>query len=102
MITLCIRYEIDQNKHSDFEKYARAWPEPIRRCGGDLIGYFLPTKFAGPTNSALALISFPNLTAYEKYRDALTKDPSAVENVAYVEQSGCILNEERSLLQRVP
>lgn len=102
MITLCIRYEIDQNKHCDFEEYARAWPEPIRRCGGDLIGYFLPTKFAGPTNTALALIAFPNLTAYEKYRDALMKDPSALENVTRVERTGCILNEERSFLQRVP
>lgn len=102
MITLCIRYEIDQKRHSDFEKYARARPEPIRRCGGDLIGYFLPTKFAGPTNTALALIAFPNLAAYEKYRDGLLKDRAAVENVAGVEKSGCILNEERSFLERVP
>jgi len=101
MITLCIRYEIDQNKHCDFEQYARAWPEPIRRCGGDLIGYFLPTKFAGPTNSALALISFPDLTAYEKYRGALMQDRAAVENVARVEKSDCIRNEERSYVRRV-
>ena len=57
MITLCIRYEIATTNHSDFEKYARAWPEPIRRCGRDLVGYFLPTKFAGPANTALALIA---------------------------------------------
>ena len=44
MITLCIQYQIDHQKLSDFEKYARNWPEPIRRCGGELIGYFLPTK----------------------------------------------------------
>ncbi|PYP82964.1 MAG: NIPSNAP family protein [Candidatus Angelobacter sp. Gp1-AA117] len=66
MITLCIRYTIDIHKTRDFEQYARAWPEPIRRCGGELIGYFLPTKVAGPTNFALALINFPTLAAYER------------------------------------
>ena len=73
MITLCICYTIDLHKTADFEQYARRWPEPIKRCGGDLIGYFLPTKFAGPTNVAYALIRFANLTAYEKYREALVK-----------------------------
>ena len=101
MITLCIRYELDQNKLRDFEAYARAWPEPIRRCGGDLIGYFLPTKFAGRTDQAFALISFPDLAAYQKYRDALMKDPDALKNVACIESSGCIRCEDRSFLQRV-
>ena len=77
MLTLCICYTIDLHKTSDFEQYARRWPEPIRRCGGDLLGYFLPTKFAGPTNVAYALIRFKNLTAYEQYREALSKDPDA-------------------------
>jgi hypothetical protein len=102
MITLCIRYVIDQNKHRNFEEYARAWPEPIRRCGGELIGYFLPTKLAGPTNAALALINFPNLDAYEKYRAALMADPAATSNVAMIETSGSILSEDRSFLQRIP
>lgn len=66
MITLCIRYTIDIHKTRDFEQYARVWPEPIRRCGGELIGYFLSTKVAGPTNFALALINFPTLAAYEQ------------------------------------
>lgn len=34
MITLCIQYQIDRQKLSEFEQYARNWPEPIRRCGG--------------------------------------------------------------------
>jgi NIPSNAP len=102
MITLCIRYAIDPNKYRNFEDYARTWPEPIRRCGGELIGYFLPTKLAGPTNLALALIDFPNLEAYEKYRAALTKDPAAAANVALIEKSGCILSEDRAFVQRIP
>jgi hypothetical protein len=100
MIILCIRYTIDQNKIKDFEEYARRWPEPIRRAGGDLIGYYLPTKIAGSTNVALALIGFSDLAAYEKYRDALTKDAEAKENVARIEASGCILNEDRAFVQR--
>jgi hypothetical protein len=101
MISLCIRYTIDQNQYQNFEAYARAWPEPIKRCGGELIGYFLPTKLAGPTNTALALINFPNLDAYEKYRAALASDPDATANVAKIEKSGCILCEDRSFMQHV-
>ena len=100
MITLCIRYQIDHNKTRDFETYARTLAQPIRRCGGDLIGYFLPTRFAGRTNEALALIAFQNLGAYERYRDALTVDPGAAECLARVERSGCIVSEDRSFLQQ--
>ncbi len=53
MITVCIRYTIDIHKHNDFEQYARNWSKSIPRCGGELLGYFLPTKLAGPTNIAM-------------------------------------------------
>ena len=101
MLTLCIRYTIDVQKFADFERYARNWPEPVRRCGGELVGYFLPTKIAGPTNFALALINFPTLAAYEQYREALMRDPDAKTNVEMADKSGCILVEDRSILQRV-
>ena len=101
MPTLCIRYEIDPNKLSDFEEYARNWPKPIERCGGRLIGYFLPTKLAGRTDSALALIDFPSLASYEEYRRRLMEDPEAKQNVASAERSGCIFVEDRSFLQWV-
>ena len=100
MITVCIRYTIDIQKTAEFERYARNWSEPIRRCGGELVGYFLSTKIAGPTNFALALIDFPSLAAYEKYRDALMRDPDAKANVEFANQCGCILLEDRSILQR--
>ena len=102
MITLCIQYQIDPHKLADFEKYARNWPEPIRRCGGDHIGYFLPTKLAGSTNTAIALIRFRDLAAYEQYREALMKDPDAIANVKQADASGCILVENRSFLQQIP
>ncbi|MFI5073294.1 MAG: NIPSNAP family protein [Terriglobales bacterium] len=101
MITLCIQYTINIHKSADFEQYARKWPEPIRRCGGELVGYFLPTKIAGQTNLALALINFSDLSAYQRYRDSLMRDAEAKANVEFAEQSGCILVEDRSILQRV-
>ena len=101
MITICIRYTLNIHKLEEFEKYARNWPEPIRRCGGNLLGYFLPTKLAGPTNIALALIDFPDLAAYEQYREALLRDSEATANVAAVDASQAVLIEDRSFLRRV-
>ena len=101
MITLSIRYTIDARKRADFERYARALGGIIPRCGGDLVGYWLPTKFAGPTNLALALIDFPSLAAYEQYRERLAKDDDNIDSVRRAEESGCILVEDRAFLERV-
>ena len=101
MITVCIRYTIDIQKTAEFEQYARNWPEPIARCGGELVGYFLPTKTAGPTNIAYALINFESLAPYEKYRGALMHDEAANQNVAFADRSGCIVIEDRSVLRQV-
>ena len=100
MITVCIRYTIDIRKHREFEQYARNWPEPIRRCGGELLGYFLPTKMAGPTNIAYALINFADLAGYERYRTALMQDADAKENFALADRAECIVAEDRSILQQ--
>jgi hypothetical protein len=40
-------------------------PKPAERCGGKLVGYYMSTKMAGPTNFALAPIHFLTLAAYE-------------------------------------
>ncbi len=101
MITVFIRYTLDIQKISDFARYARNWPEIIRRCGGDLVGYFLPTKIAGPTNIAFAVINLPSLAAYEKYRENLGKDEDSVRNVADADRTGCILVEDRTILRKV-
>jgi NIPSNAP len=101
MITLSIRYTIDAGKRADFETYARSVAAPIERCGGKVVGYFAPTKFAGPTNIALSLIDFPSLAAYEHYREALAKDPEHIEVARRAEQSGVVLVEDRSFVQRV-
>ena len=99
--TLSIRYTIDARKRAEFEEYARSLAPIIPRCGGQLIGYWLPTRFAGPTNAALALIDFPSLAAYERYREALAADAEHTEVARRAAQSGCILVEDRSFIERV-
>jgi hypothetical protein len=102
MITLSIRYTLDANKLADFEAYARALPGPVERCGGKFVAYYLPTKLAGPTNTALGLIDFPTLADYGLYREKLMSDADAVEALRQVEAVGCILSEDRSFVRRVP
>ena len=101
MITLYIRYTLDANKRADFERYARGLKGIIPRCGGDLVGYWLPTKLAGPTNIAAAMINFPTLAAYEQYRERLATDPESVENLRRADASGCILVEDRAFMEQV-
>jgi hypothetical protein len=101
-MTLCIRYTLDISKLADFETYARALTEPIERCGGTNVAYYLPTKIAGPTNVALGFIDFPSLAAYEEYRERLMGDAGAVDCLHRAEAAGCVLNEERSFIRRVP
>ncbi|WP_158816755.1 NIPSNAP family protein [Methylocapsa sp. S129] len=101
MMTLCIRYTLDANKLADFETYTRTLQQPIERCGGKVAGYYLPTKVAGPTNIAMGLIDFPDLAAYQDYREKLLSDADAVESLRHAEAAGCILNEDRSFVRRV-
>jgi len=41
-ITCVIRYQIDPFQREAFKKYAENWGRIIPRCGGHLVGYFLP------------------------------------------------------------
>jgi NIPSNAP len=99
MITCCIQYTLDPRKLEAFEGYAARWPPIIERCGGSLLGYFLPKE--GANNYALALIEFRSLADYEAYRERLASDPDAKENFAHGNDSGCILVESRSFLRRL-
>jgi hypothetical protein len=60
------------------------------RCGGDLLGYFMPHE--GTNNIALALISFDTLAAYEAYRTRLKVDPDGMANFRFAEQERFILS----------
>lgn len=98
-ITVFIRYRLDPFKRRHFEQYAKRWLEIIPKCGGDLIGYWMPRE--GTNNIAFGLISFDSLASYERYRAKLKVDPAAVENFTFAEQSQLILAEERTFLRRV-
>ena len=68
-ITVFIRYQLDPFKRAMFEEYSKNWLTIIPKCGGDLIGYWMPHE--GTNNIAFALISFDSLAAYEAYRARL-------------------------------
>ncbi len=98
-VTVVIRYQIDPFKRAQFEQYAKRWLSIIPRCGGDLIGYFMPHE--GTNNIALALISFESLAAYESYRARLRSDSEGMANFGYAEENRIIVAEERTFLRKV-
>lgn len=85
---------VNPNKLTDFKAYAEAEQGPIHRSGGKIVGHFLPTDFAGPTNIAYGLIDFLTLASYEQYRRALAEDPDHKKNAAELERSGAISGTE--------
>jgi NIPSNAP protein len=98
-IACFIRYQIDPFQRDAFQKYAQTWLTVIPRCGGRLIGYFLPLE--GTNDIGWGLIAFDNLAAYEAYRVRLKSDPEARANFAYSQSKRCILREERTFLEVV-
>jgi hypothetical protein len=101
MITLYLRYTIDPNRLADFAKYAADEQIPIAESGGTIVGYFLPTDFAGATNEAFGLIDFPSLADYETYRARLADHPLHKINGGLLAKAGAVLATQRSLIQRV-
>ena len=98
-VTVFIRYQLDPFKRPDFEEYARRWIGIIPRCGGDLIGYWMPHE--GTNNIAFALISFESLAAYESYRTRLRTDSESMAAFGFAEERKFILAEERTFLRKV-
>lgn len=98
-VTVFIRYQIDPFKRAAFEEYARRWLTIIPKCGGDVVGYWMPHE--GTNNVAFGLISFDSLAAYEAYRARLKSDPEAVANFTFAEEQRLIVAEERTFLRPV-
>ncbi|RSL15309.1 NIPSNAP protein [Edaphobacter aggregans] len=98
-ITCFIRYQIDPFQRDEFQKYAENWARIIPRCGGHLIGYFLPHE--GTNDIAWGLIAFDTLAAYETYRARLRSDPEARANFLMAQTKRLILREERTFLEIV-
>lgn len=99
MITCFIRYQIDPFQQDAFRQYAENWGRIIPRCGGNLVGYFLPAE--GTNDIGWGLISFPSLAAYEAYRTRLRSDADAMENFRTAQRLRFILREERTFVQGV-
>jgi hypothetical protein len=98
-IACFIRYQIDPFQRDAFETYARNWGRIIPRCGGHLIGYFLPHE--GTNDIAWGLIAFESLASYERYRAHLKSDAEARENFALAQTRRFILREERNFVEVV-
>ena len=99
MITCLIRYQIDPFQRAAFANYADQWAAIIPRCGGHLLGYFLPHE--GSNDVGYALISLVSLAAYEQYRQRLPADPAGRANFELAERDKFILREDRSFLMNV-
>jgi hypothetical protein len=98
-VTCFIRYQIDPFQRDDFKTYAENWGRIIPRCGGHLLGYFLPHE--GTNDVAWGLISFDSLASYEAYRARLRSDPEARANFAMAQSKRLILREERTFVELV-
>ena len=98
-IACFIRYQIDPFQREAFRKYAENWGHIIPRCGGQLIGYFLPHE--GTNDIGWGLIAFESLAAYEAYRARLKLDSEARENFALAQSKRLVLREERTFLEMV-
>jgi NIPSNAP len=98
-ITVFIRYQLDPYKRDGFEDYARRWLDIIPRCGGNVVGYWMPHE--GSNNIAFGLISLDSLAAYEDYRSRLLRDGDGAANFALAQKERFLLAEERTFLRQV-
>jgi hypothetical protein len=98
-IACFIRYQIDPFQRESFQEYAENWGRIIPRCGGNLIGYFLPHE--GTNDVAWGLIAFDSLASYEAYRTRLKSDPEALANFERARVGKLILREERTFVRAV-
>ncbi|HEV2447648.1 MAG TPA: NIPSNAP family protein [Candidatus Sulfopaludibacter sp.] len=98
-IACFIRYQIDPFQRDAFRQYAENWGRIIPRCGGRLIGYFLPHE--GANDIAWGLIAFDSLASYERYRARLRSDADAVRNFTMAQSKRIVLREERTFVEVV-
>lgn len=98
-ITCVIRYQIDPFQREAFRRYAETWGRVIPKCGGHLLGYFLP--YEGTNDIAWGLVAFDSLAAYERYKARIRGDAEAQENFALAIRERFILREERNFVETV-
>jgi NIPSNAP len=99
MITCVIRYQIDPFQRDVFKKHAENLITIIPRCGGHLIGYFLP--YEGTNDVAWGWIAFDSLAKYEAYKARLKTDAEFHEDTVMMTTKRVILREERNFVELV-
>ena len=98
-IACVIRYQIDPFQKDGFKKHAENLISFVPRCGGHLIGFFLPHE--GTNDVAWGLVAFDSLASYEAYKTRLKSDPEAREDAAMMQAKRIILREERNFVELV-
>lgn len=98
-LTCFIRYQLDPFQIDAFRAYAENWGRIIPRCGGHLVGYFLPCE--GTNDEAWGLIAFDSLAAYEAYRARLRADEEGQANFELARRQRFILREQRTFTDLV-
>ena len=98
-VTVFIHYRIDPFKRDAFEEYARRWLTIIPKCGGNVLGYWMPHE--GTNNIAYGLLSFESLAAYEAYRARIKADAEGKANFDFAQKEKFIHVEERTFLRQV-
>ena len=98
-IACFIRYQIDPFQRAAFQQYATAWAGIIPRCGGHLIGYFLPHE--GTNDIAWGIIQFDSLADYESYHTRLLQDDEGKRNFEWAHTQRFIVREGRTFLKIV-
>ena len=98
-IACVIRYQIDPFQRDAFREYAENWGRIIPRCGGHLVGYFLPHE--GTNDVAWGIIAFDSLASYEAYRARLKQDAEGRANFELAQTRKLILREERNFVEVV-
>jgi hypothetical protein len=98
-IACVVRYQIDPFKRDGFKRHAERLIPIVPRCGGHLVGFFLP--YEGTNDVAWALVLVESVAAYETYRARLKADPAAREDAEIMQRDRIILREERNFVSLV-
>lgn len=99
MLTRTVRYQIDPQKKTEFERYNCNWSEAIPLCGEELVGYSAPHE--GLSISAYGIYNVGSLADCESYRVCLARDPLGQENCALAQEEKFLLREDRAWLKQV-
>jgi NIPSNAP len=98
-VTCLIRYQIDPFQKDAFEARAEKLATIIPRCGGHLVGYFMPHE--GTNDVAWGVINLESLAAYEAYRARLKEDADLTREDAVANAKRLILREDRNFVRLV-